>query len=200
MAGKKILQLDRTSARATEYLTKDTSAGAGNAGDIPALNGSGVLDSTIVNSTVTSAGAGSSGKIVALDGSGRIDPSAMPVGIGADTQTMTASEAISAGAFVNVWNNAGVAKVRNADATVAGKEAHGFVLAAIASGAAGAVYFEGTNTGVSAQLGGPVYLSTTAGVGASTPPTGSGNVQQVLGFATSATTVNFQSEPPTVLV
>lgn len=200
MAPKKLLTLDRTTARNTEYLPKDVSAGAANSGDIPALNANGVLDSTIVNSTATSAGAGSAGKVVALDGSGRIDPTMMPVGVGTDTQQLQASEALAAGAYVNVWSNGGAFRVRNADATTAGKEAHGFVLASVTSGAQATVYFEGTNTGVSGQAPGPVYLSTTPGAGTSTPPTGSGNVQQVVGFATSATSVNFQSEPPTVLV
>ncbi|KAA9150036.1 hypothetical protein F3K36_33425, partial [Delftia sp. BR1] len=82
----------------------------------------------------TSAGAANAGDIVALDDSGRIDNSMMPVGIGADTAVIAASEALAAGDWVNVWNSTG-AKVRKADATTSGKEAHGFVLAAVTSGA-----------------------------------------------------------------
>ncbi|MVN86928.1 hypothetical protein GO986_09135 [Deinococcus sp. HMF7620] len=167
---------------------------------MPALNANGVLDATIVNSTVASLGAGSSGKLPALDASGRLDQSFLPTGIGADTASIQASEALAAGDYINIWSSSGSARVRKADATAAGKEAHGFVLAAVASGANATVYFEGTNTGVSSQTPGPVFLATTAGAGTSTPPTGSGNVQQVLGFAVSATAVNFQSEPPVVLV
>lgn len=48
----------------------------------------------------TSAGAGSSGEIPALDGSGKLDTSFMPVGIGADAVTATAGEALSAGDMV----------------------------------------------------------------------------------------------------
>ncbi|WP_289241734.1 hypothetical protein [Delftia sp.] len=98
----------------------------------------------------TSAGAANAGDIVALDDSGRIDNSMMPVGIGADTAVIAASEALAAGDWVNVWNSTG-AKVRKADATTSGKEAHGFVLAAVTSGANATVYFEGTNTQVTAQ-------------------------------------------------
>ena len=198
MPGKKIAIVDRTAARITEYVTKDVSAGAANVGDIPALNAAGVLDSTIVNSIVLSAGAGSSGKLVALDASGRVDTSVMPTGIGADTAAVVTSEAIAAGAYVNIFSSTG-AKARNADATVVGKEAHGFVIVGAASGGTATVFFEGTNTAVTAQTPGPVYLSTTAGVGATTPPVGVGNVQQIVGFATSATSVNFQSQPPIVL-
>jgi len=77
-----------------------------------------------------SAGAGNAGDIVALDDTGRIDNSMMPVGIGADTAVIVASETLAAGDWVNVWNDAGTAKARKADATSAGKEVHGFVLAA----------------------------------------------------------------------
>src|SRR5258708_22967676 len=94
----------------------------------------------------TSAGAGDAGKIPAVDAAGRLDTSFMPVGIAADTQAITASEALAAGDLVNVWNSTG-AKVRKADATTSGKEAHGFVLAAVSSSATATVYFEGTNTG-----------------------------------------------------
>lgn len=175
-----------------------TSAGAGDSGKIPALNASGVLDSTIVNSKTTSAGAGDSGKVVALDGSGRIDSTMMPVGIGADTATITTSEALAAGDFVNIWDNSG-AKCRKADATVVGKEAHGFVLSAAGSGAPASVLFEGSNTGVTGQTPGVVFLSTTAGVATTTAPSGSGNVVQRIGFATSATSINFQSQQPILL-
>lgn len=178
--------------------SKNTSAGAGDAGKIPKLNASGVLDSTIVNSKTTSAGAGDSGKLVALDGSGRIDSTMMPVGVGADTATITASEALAAGDFVNVWNSSG-AKVRKADATTSGKEAHGFVLSAVSNGNPATVYFEGTNTGVTGQTPGPVFLSTTAGTATSTAPSGAGNIVQRIGFATGATAINFQSNDPIVL-
>lgn len=146
----------------------------------------------------SSAGAGDAGKIPGLDASGRIDNSMMPVGLGADTLVITASEALSAGDYVNIWNSTG-AKVRKADATSAGKEAHGFVLAAVAISASATVYFESTNTGVTGQTPGVVFLSTTAGQGSTTAPSGSGNVVQRIGFAASATAVNFQSQPPIVL-
>ncbi|MEE9871778.1 MAG: hypothetical protein PBV86_13455 [Delftia lacustris] len=146
----------------------------------------------------TSAGAANAGDIVALDDSGRIDNSMMPVGIGADTAVIAASEALAAGDWVNVWNSTG-AKVRKADATTSGKEAHGFVLAAVTSGANATVYFEGTNTQVTAQTPGPVFLQTTAGTGGATAPSASGNVVQRLGVAVSTTVVNFEGGVPVVL-
>lgn len=182
----------------TEEASLTTSAGAGDADRVPALNASGFLDATIVNSTITSAGAGSSGKVIALDASGRIDNSAMPVGIGADTAIVTASEALAAGDLVNIWNSTG-AKVRKADATTAGKEAHGFVLSAVAGAGAATVYFEGTNTAVTGLTPGPLFLATTAGGASSTAPSAAGNIVQRVGFAISATALNFQSQPPVTL-
>ena len=146
----------------------------------------------------TSAGAGNAGDLVSLDNSGRIDNSMMPVGIGADTATISASETLAAGDWVNVWNSSG-AKVRKADATTAGKEVHGFVLSAVTSGNPATVYFEGTNTQVAGQTPGPVYLQTTAGTGGATIPSASGNVVQSIGVAVSATAVNFERGAPVTL-
>ena len=146
----------------------------------------------------SSAGAANAGDLVALDDTGRINNDMMPVGIGADTKTIAASEALAAGDWVNVWSSTG-AKVRKADATTAGKEAHGFVLAAVSGGANALVYFEGTNTQVTGQTPGPVYLQTTAGTGGATIPSASGNVVQNLGVALSATEVNFERGTPVVL-
>ncbi len=147
----------------------------------------------------SSAGAANAGDLVSLDEAGRIDNSMMPVGIGADTATITASETLAAGDWVNVWNDAGMARVRKADATTAGKEAHGFVLAAVTSGNPATVYFEGTNTQVTGQTPGPVYLQTTAGAGGATIPNASGNVVQSIGVAVSTTAVNFERGAPVTL-
>lgn len=184
----------------TEETTLTTSAGAGDANKLVALNASGVLDASIVNSKTTSAGAGDSGKLVALDGTGRLDTSMMPVGLGADTAVIVASETLAAGDLVNIWNNAGTANVRKADGSTTGKEAHGFVLAGFASAASATVYFEGTNTQCTSLTPGLQYLSgSTAGKSSSTAASGSGKVVQVVGFAISATAMNFQAESPIVL-
>lgn len=146
----------------------------------------------------TSAGAGNAGNIPALDSTGRLDSSMLPVGIGADTKLIAASENLAAGDFVNVHNSTG-AKVRKADATTSGKEAHGFVLAAVTSGNNATVYFEGTNNQVSGLTPGVVFLATTAGTSSGTAPSAAGNVVQRLGVAVSATEVNFEGSQPIVL-
>jgi len=190
--------LKNVSGALTEETTLTTSAGAGDANKVPALNASGYLDPSMLNATVASAGAGDSGKVLRLDGAGRIDATAMPVGIGADTQSIQASENLSAGDFINVWNSSG-ARVRKADATTAGKHAMGFVLSAVTSGANATVYFEGTNTAVTGQTPGDVFLATTAGTATTTAPSASGNVVQPIGIATSATSINFQYNRPITL-
>ncbi len=194
---KKIIK--QVSGALTEEAALLTSAGAGDANKIPALNASGVLDKTILGGVTTSAGAGDVDKPVLLDGAGRIDITAMPVGIGADTASIVTSEALSSGNYVNVWNNAGTTMVRKADATAAGKHAMGFVLAAFSSGATATVYFEGSNTQVTGQTGGDVFLSTTPGAGSATAPATAGNIVQCVGFAVSATSVNFQAARPVTL-
>lgn len=192
--------LKNSSGTLAEETTLTTSAGAGDANKIPALNASGILDSTIVNSKTTSAGAGDTGKVVALDSTGRIDSSMMPVGIGADTASIVASEALAAGDLVNVWNNAGTANVRKADGSTSGKEAHGYVLAAVSSSASATVYFEGTNTQCTSLTPGLQFLSgSTAGKSVAAAPTGTGKTVQVVGFALSTTAMNFQAELPITL-
>ena len=156
-------------------------------------DGSGGLSET---EATQAGGSGNEDKIPALDSNGRLDITMMPTGVGAETQSIEASETLVAGDLVNVWNDAGTPKVRKADATTAGKRAHGFVLSGYTATQSATVYFEGHVTGLSGLTGGDVYLSTTAGGTTNTAPVGSGNVVQRVGTATSATTVNFEPGIP----
>jgi hypothetical protein len=141
----------------------------------------------------TSTGVADDGKIVALDSTGKIDSTMMPVGIGADIASIVSFEDLSAGDFVNVFDNAATPNVRKADATTTGKKADGFVLDAVTAPAAVNVYFEGTNTQVTGQtVGANIFLATTAGGTTSTAPTSSGNNVQRLGRAISATAISFE--------
>lgn len=154
-----------------------------------------------VAAVVISQGASSDGAIVALDAQGKLDASVLPSGIGVNTVSATASEALSADDMVNIYDNAGTVSVRKADATGTGKQSHGFVKAAFASGAAVTIYTSGSIvTGVSGlTTGESVYLSKTAGGATSTPlsDTGeTGNTHQVLGKAVSATSFIFEPEEP----
>lgn len=171
------------------------SAGAGDADKIPATNASGVLAPSLLNAATTGAN-----KVLLLGGDGLIDASVMPAGIGADTSSVVASEALAANDLVNIWNDAGTSKVRKADATVEGKEVCGFVLAGVASAATALVYHEGKVTGLTGMTpGARQYLATTPGTRTETAPSAAGNVSQHVGNAVSATVLSFEiGEPVTV--
>ena len=88
----------------------------------------------------TSAGAGSAGAIPALNSSGQIDLTMMPTGVGPDTINVTASAALTTDSYVGeyleqYWNGE-CASSGYADAT---KPAHGFVLSGYSSSASAMV-------------------------------------------------------------
>jgi hypothetical protein len=151
---------------------------------------------------VASAGAADAGKIPALDANGRIDQSMMPVGIGADTKLIVTSEALTAGDFVNIYDVSGTATCRKASAADATKPAHGFVLDNVSSAANATVYFEGPNTALTGLTAGTTYVlsATTPGgvVALASAPGAAGNVLQTLGVATAATEVNVEIGNPIV--
>lgn len=187
----KVLQL--INGLPTEVEATQESAGAGDAGKVLALNADGLVDDTALNSTTSSSGVGDADKVIKTNGSGVLDPTLLPAGVGADTKVRTASEALTAGNIVNIWNDTGTAKARKADATATGKRAVGFVLANVSSDNPATVYFEGTITGLTSLTPGATYfLDTTAGGITTSPPTGSGNVVQVVGVAISDTELSFE--------
>ena len=153
---------------------------------------------TEIVATISSAGAANDGDIVALDANGKIAANMMPVGIAADIKNMVTSEDLVAGDLVNIYNNAGTLTARKADASAAGKEAHGFVIAAVTSPAAADIYFEGTNTFCTGlTVGSEQYLSaTTPGKSTDTPPSGASQVVQRVGKALAATELSFEPAQP----
>ena len=154
-----------------------------------------------LESVDASTGAADADQLVRLGSDGKLSETLMPTGIGADAMSMPASENLAGGDFVNVWDDAGTASARKADATAAGKEADGFVLDAVASGQPATVFFEGRNSGLTGlTVGARYYLSTTTpGAAAETPPAGTGNVVQFLGRATSPTSVAFEATDGVIL-
>jgi hypothetical protein len=143
---------------------------------------------------------GNAGDIPALDDTGRLDMTLMPVGMGVETDTIATSENLSAGDFVNLWISTGI-KARKADATVAGKEAMGFVLVSSTSGNNAIVYrLSQSNTALTTMtIGAKQYLAATAGGRTETPPSASGNVVQYLGIAKSASEMIFAPNLPITL-
>lgn len=148
----------------------------------------------------TIGGAIDSDKIPTLDVNGKLTLAMMPAGLAnKDVQSIATSESLNAGNLVNIWDNAGVFNVRNADATNIAKRAHGYVLAAFTHPAIAEVYFEGTNTSLTGLTAGDVYLATTAGQLTNTPPSATGQIIQRVGVATSATSVNVEFSDPIAL-
>jgi hypothetical protein len=168
------------------------------AGDKFIFNNNGVLTEKALNQS--SAGVADAGKGVALDSTGKIDTSMMPVGVGAENDLIPCTENLAAGDIVNIYASSG-AKCRKADATVSGKEANGFVLAAFTSGQTATVYRPSQSNTQRTGLtpGAKQYLSTTAGGLTETPPSTSGNVIQEVGVAISATVLDFNPKLPIVL-
>lgn len=160
------------------------------------IDTNGIAETTAIN---TSTGAGDANKIVATGSDGRIHSSLMPVGIGAETKSITASESLSAGDLVNLWNDGGTVKCRKADASNA-RQAHGFVLSPVSANASATVYFEGTVTGLTGLVAGARYClsATTPGGVTTTIPTTAGQIYQPIGYAISTTELTFEPDEPIV--
>lgn len=105
-----------------------------------------------------------------------------------------ASESLAAGAAVNTWVNAGNTNVQNADAA-SGKPANGFVLSSYAPGTMAAVYSAGVNNAVGGQTVGTVWLGSHGGYRSTAP--GGGALVQILGSATSSSSINFNQQGAT---
>lgn len=137
---------------------------------------------------VQTGGSGSENKIPSLDSSGLLDVTMLPSGVGPDSASIVSSENITAGDFVNIYDNAGTPTVRKAIADGTGKTADGFVLVSTTSPASATVYFEGRNTAKSGLTGGTKYWlsASVAGATTATAPSGSGNEVQLLGKAYTA--------------
>jgi hypothetical protein len=153
-----------------------------------------------VEATVSSSGAGNAGDIVALDGSGKLDTTVLPTGIGATTKLAATTENLSAGDLVNLYNDSGTIKARKADASN-GRRAIGFVLSSVTSPNNATVYLDGTITGLTGLTPGAAYYlsGSSAGAATATAPTTSGYISQEIGIALSATEINFEEQQPITL-
>lgn len=141
----------------------------------------------VVLSIQASAGAGDADKLIATNAQGKLDPTFLPAGIGAATVSATATEALAAGDFVEIYASSG-SKCRKADAATL-KRAKGFVLAAVSNGAVATIYPLGeVNNQLSGLTpGGEYFLSLTAGGVTTSAPATTGQLYQYLGTAVSAT-------------
>ena len=140
----------------------------------------------------SSAGAANAGDIVALNSAGQIDASMLPT---TGTKNIEVGEAVSAGDFVEIYDDGGTTKIRPADNSN-GREANGYVLDSGAPAATVNVYFDGANSGLSGLTVGSRYYLSTAGDVTATPldPATESGIHQFLGVASSATELCVQIE------
>jgi len=162
--------------------------------------GSGVL--TEAQAISTSAGAGDAGKIPALDSNGKINENMMPAGVSAETVIAKAgSGGLAANDVVYIHLVTVTLTADKADATDATKRAQGYVKAAVNEGDDATVYLDGELPGTSLTPGAKYYLTTTPGTVSVTAPSGSGNMVQCVGEAVSETQIKFDPDKtPIVLV
>ena len=155
---------------------------------------------TMVEATVVSTGVAEAGDIVALDAAGKIDVSLLPTGVGPAVQVLIADENLSAGDFVNIFDNGGTPTVRLADSTN-DRRAVGYVKEAVTAGNNATVYFEGLNDDLSGLVAGQrLYLDASGDVQSTAPSLAGGDViHQYLGKALSATSMDVEIADEIVL-
>lgn len=154
---------------------------------------------TLTTAISASTGATDASKIIATDSTGRIDPSLMPTGIGAETETIAATEALLAGDHVNIYNNGGTRGVRKASVDN-GRPANGFVLANVSNGQNALVYKGGTNTSLTGLVPGTEYFLGNNGAVTATPAIAApAQLIQSLGYASDTTEILFVFQSPTLI-
>lgn len=173
MPGNKYLDRDTTTGRVTERRSADASTGIPDAG-----------------------------RVVALNSDGEIDQSMLPPDFGVQATLAEADEAIAAWALVEIFDDAGTVKVRNASGDAANaRPAVGFVDAAYVATDIALVYFEGVTQGQAGLVAGQrIYLAASTpadGTVTVTPITSAtGALHQYVGKALSATEFNFEPDDP----
>ena len=146
----------------------------------------------------SSAGSGDANKIVATTSAGTINANMLPEGIGADTRSVVASENLTGGDMVNLFDDTGTISARRADNSN-NRPAHGYVLEGVTATESGDVYFTGTISGLTGlTIGADHYLGTT-GAATTTAPSAQGTIVQAVGVALSATELRFMRERPILL-
>ena len=143
----------------------------------------------------TTGGSGDANKIAAFDASGKLTAAMMPAGIGPDVFTCTVGAgALSAGQLVAIVNSSGVPNADPADNTNS-RPAFGYVNAAFSAAATATVYKYGTITGLTGlTIGGLCFLGTAGAITQTPVAPGSGYISQVIGVASSSTTVEFNPQ------
>ena len=146
--------------------------------------------------TTSSGGSGDAGKPIGLHTDGKLNVNMLPTGVGVNVATVDATENLSAGNLVNIYDATGP-KCRKADASNA-YTADGFVLAPVTSGQPATIYLPGSTLSglTSLTVGANYFLSATAGGVTATPVTTATHISQLVGKAISATEIVFNPQYP----
>jgi hypothetical protein len=154
----------------------------------------------LVSAIASSAGVADASKVVCTDSNGKLSLTLMPTGLDVSAQNIVADEALNSGEYINIFDEGGTRKVRKASAAAGSQRpAHGFVITGAAEGSNAVVYTLGENDQLSGLTIGQRYFlsAATAGGMAATPDmSASGNLIQVLGYATSTTSLRFEFDSP----
>lgn len=154
----------------------------------------------LFNAIQTSVGGADGSKIIATNSTGKLDASFLPPGVEVQVENLTATEDLTSGDFVNIYDNGGTPAVRKANANSLTKLANGFVLESGLATETISVYTKGVNTAFSATAGIRYYLSATVAGNATptAPAVSANNIQQVLGVGTSQG-ILFEFDDPILL-
>lgn len=169
MPADKYLRRDETTGLVTETPATESSAGAANAGDIPALGDDGRLSSTM-----------------------------MPVGVMADTYSGVASEALAAGDFVYIKSDGQVAKASAAVAGVQSDGFVLSAFASAASALVYFEGRNTSRSGLTVGARYYLSDTTPGGI-TMTPVVGAGKKHQFLGRAITATSLAFEGDDAIIL-
>lgn len=162
--GDKIFQVWelRDSQWVRKYLTDDTTAPIDGSQIVGSINGEIIGDNTIVQDKHYAA-------------------------------LVLAYENLDVGDIVHVYNDHGLFVARKANASLGSNyEAHGFVIDTTTAGTSVRVYHFGYNKYLAGLTPGAAWLSPTPGKVQNRPANGAGQLVQMVGFAPSATTLNFE--------
>jgi len=151
----------------------------------------------------TSAGSADGGKFGVLNtATGRFDISMMPAELEVETLDLPCSENVSAGDYLNVWNDTGTLKFRKADASAIGKKADFYTLESKTTGQTVRGHKGGLNNQVTGKTAGDEqFLSDSTPGGTVTKaniPTTTNHIRQYLGKATATDVIYSQIEEPIV--
>ena len=142
--------------------------------------------------TAMAGGSGDANKIPQLDANGQLTAAMMPTGVEADVFTGVANGTLTANSLVAIVP--GVKPLVLADNTNS-RPAWGYVLTTFTDGQTATVYKYGTIPGqTSLTVGGLCFLGTAGAITQTPVATGSGYISQMIGEASTATTVEFNPQ------